>query len=185
MVNPNPKPPFPGGEYTHITDPGPQYVPPGIPRVNLVPVGDRPGQLPPPVELPLKRKPHLPAAEELVRLPPPLRAVFAGRCAARVVPLVGELLPGHDSDDPAVVAEVAASAGVAILRARSDPRDLRVIRLDYEWLLGLYEDDGWEPADGLPTDVPLWPPGRTPKWAREKESREPGAAAGQPPTDAA
>lgn len=171
MVNPKPKPPLPGGEFTMIIDTGPQEVPPGVTRVNLIPVGDGFGP-PPPVEVPLKRKPHLPTADEVAQLPSPLRAVFAGRCAARVVPLVGELLPNHDSDDPAAVAEVAAAAGVAILRARTDPRDLRIIRLDYEWLLGLYEDDGWEPGDGLPTDIPLWPPGRTPKWAREKKPRE-------------
>ena len=56
-VNPKPKPPLPGGEHTFMTDTGRQAVRPGIPVVNLIPVGDGgPGPLLPRMRSPKKRK---------------------------------------------------------------------------------------------------------------------------------
>lgn len=170
MINPRPKPPPPGGEYTHFIDTGPQQVSPNATRVNLIPVGDGGPGPPLPRVTRVPPEPFLPTVEEIGRLSKAARVAFAGRCALRVVPLVGGLLPGHDSDDPATVAEVAATAGVAILRARSDPRDLRVIRGDYEGLVEFVEEEDWDADRPIPLDVwSLWPPGRTPRWARVKK----------------
>ena len=104
-VNPKPKPPLPGGEYTFTTDTGRQGVRPGIPVVNLIPVGDGgPGPLLP--RPPKKRRPVLPTAAEVAALPRAARAAFAERCALRVEPLVRL--------DP--TADAAGAAAVAILR---------------------------------------------------------------------
>lgn len=86
-VNPKPKPPMPGGEYTFMVDTGPQQVPPGVRTVNLIPVGDGgPGPLLP--RMKWRPKPLLPRPEEIAKLPRLARVAFAARCARRVFPVV-------------------------------------------------------------------------------------------------
>lgn len=85
-VNPKPKPPLPGGEHTFVTDTGRQGVRPGIPVVNLIPVGDGgPGPLLPRTFKRKDRKPVLPDRAEIARLPLLARVAFAARCARRVL----------------------------------------------------------------------------------------------------
>jgi hypothetical protein len=88
---------MPGGEYTHVSDTGPQPVPPGIPRVNLIPVGDGgPGPLLPRVTKRPRRKPFLPSQEEIEQLPHWARIAFAARCAQRVLPIARRVWPADD-----------------------------------------------------------------------------------------
>ena len=161
-VNPKPNPPMPGGECTFMTDTGRQAVPPGIPVVNLIPVGDGgPGPAPPRSTRPAKkRKPVLPTAAELAALPGTARAAFAARCALRVEPLVA-----IDTN----AADAAGAAAVAILRAAPEPWALQFIRRDFDRVWRLAQANGWSDDTPVPPEVfgPLWPEGRVPKWATE------------------
>jgi hypothetical protein len=160
-MNPNPKPPLPGGEYTFMTDTGRQSVPPGTPVVNLIPVGDGgPGPLLPRMFRRPKRKPVLPTASEVAALPHGARVAFAVRCAARVRPLVPLDACGAD---------VVGAAAVAILRAAPDPRDLALFRRDFEVLKRRARGEEWTDETAVPPDVfgPMWPEGRVPTWARQ------------------
>ena len=88
-MNPKPKPPMPGGEYTQFIDTGPQAVSPGATRVNLIPVGDGgPGPLLPRANRRKTRKPLLPRPDEIAKLTGLARVAFAARCARRVFPVV-------------------------------------------------------------------------------------------------
>ena len=152
IPNPRPKPPRPGGEYTHISDSGPQPVSPGIPRVDLIPVGDGgPHLLLPQMLRPRKRRPLLPDAAALAKLPRAARAAFEARCAARA----------------GLASATVAEAAVAILHAASDPADLLFIRRDFSRLRVLAKQGGWTDDTLVPPDAlgPLWPPGRVPEWA--------------------
>jgi hypothetical protein len=163
-LNPKPKPPMPGGEHTQFIDTGPQPVSPGATRVNLIPVGDGgPGPLLPRVTRPPRRKPMLPGADEIARLPAQARAALAARCTLRVLPLTGRREPAASAED------AIAAAAVAILRVSPRPGELVLIRHDFERLRRLAKANGWTDQTPVPPEVfgPLWP-GRVPKWAREK-----------------
>ena len=165
LPNPKPNPPMPGGEYTHISDPGTPPLPQGVKVVNLIPVGDGgPGPLLPPMTRRKKPKPMLPSAEEIASLPRLARVAFAARCAARVQPLTGRADPTGQSPDAAV-----AAAAVTILRVSPKPGELVLFRHDFERLRRLAKANGWTDETPVPPEVfgPLWP-GRVPKWAREK-----------------
>jgi hypothetical protein len=179
--NPKPKPPLPGGEYTHVSDPGTPPLPPGVKTVNLIPIGDGGPGTPLPPARP-RRKPLLPTADELARLPRSARAAFASRCVERSLPalrrfdpLIADGLIAAEreavlaADDPRVAADVALRAAEMILRVASDPRDLLSLRSDFEWARELVEENGWTDDTPVPPDAlgPLWPPGRVPEWARD------------------
>lgn len=86
--NPKPKPPLPGGEYIHVSDPGTPLLPPGVKRYNLIPAGDGgPGSPIPPLSRKV-RKPLLPSEAEVASLPKWARVAFAARCAKRVLPVI-------------------------------------------------------------------------------------------------
>jgi hypothetical protein len=160
MVNPKPKPPPPGGEYVHQGEPVTPPLPPGVKTVRLIPVGDGgPGPLPPRVTRRPKRKPALPSQAEIATLPLGARAALAARCARRVAPLV-QLGDAEDA---------VGAAACAILRAASDPRQVAVIRRDFEVLKRLARKEKWTDDTPVPPEVfgPMWPEGRVPKWARE------------------
>ena len=176
---PKPKPPMPGGEHTQFIDTGPQGVSPGATRVNLIPVGDGgPGTLPPPVTRRKKPKPMLPSEEEVAKLPLGALVAFAVRCAERVLPItrrtdLDESMTTCSGVDrsPTSAARVAAQA---ILLTSSDPRDLLLIRRDFDRIARLAKRNNWTDDTPVPPEVfgPLWP-GRVPKWAREaNEPRE-------------
>lgn len=176
--NPKPKPPMPGGEYTHVSDTGPQPVPPGIPRVNLIPVGDGgPGPLLPRVTRRPRPKTLLPRPEEIAKLPRLARVAFATCCVRRALPAQPGTAepPAAVSDDPRAVAEIAARAAEAILRVATDPTDLRFLRRDFERFRWLAKHHGWTDDTPVSPDAigPRWPRNRTPQWAREtKKPRE-------------
>ena len=160
-MNPKPKPPLPGGEYTFMTDTGRQAVPPGTPLVNLIPVGDGgPGPLLPRAFRRKKPKPVLPTPDEIAALPRAAQAAFAVRCALRAAPLA----------DVSGSADAVEATAVVVLRATSDPRDLRFIRRDFERVKWFALKEKWTDDTPVPPDVfgPLWPKGRVPKWARER-----------------
>jgi hypothetical protein len=156
--------------------------------VNLVAVGDGgPGPLSPRVTRRPKRKPLLPSQDEIAKLPRLARVAFAARCVQRSAPAMrradrlADLLSTAEqkealagllaADDPRVAAETVARAAGVILRVACDPRDLLFIRSDFEWLREQVEANGWTDDTPVPPEVfgPMWPPGRVPKWAREKE----------------
>jgi hypothetical protein len=122
-INPKPKPPMPGGEYTHISDPGTPPLPPGIKVVGLIPVGDgRPGPLLPRVTNPKRRNPLLPSYKEVELLPRWARVAFAARCARRVLPIIrgaSSLTPGDSFG--AVAAAVDAAERCAATADRTIP----------------------------------------------------------------
>ena len=162
-VNPKPKPPLPGGEHTFMTDTGRQAVPPGIPVVNLVPVGDGgPGPLLPRMR---KRKKLLPSCDEIAKLPRWARVAFAERCALRVEPLV----------QLDTTTDAGGAAAIAIRRATPEPWALKFIRRDFERLRQLAKANDWTDDTQVPPEVfgPLWPEGRVPEWA--KQTNEPRA----------
>jgi hypothetical protein len=163
LPNPKPKPPMPGGEYTHISDPGTPPLPPGTKVVQLIPVGDGgPGTPAPPLTRRKPKKPMVPSEAEIEALPRQARVAFAVRCARRVQQLTGR--PDPDGDALAAV----AAAAVAILRASPKPGELVLIRHDFERLRRLAKANGWTDDTPVSLEVfgPLWP-GRVPKWARE------------------
>jgi hypothetical protein len=165
-LNPKPKPPMPGGEYTHISDPGTPPLPPGVKVVHLIPVGDGgPGPCPPRVTKRPKLKPMIPTAAEIAALPALARAALAARCAERVLPLIGRC------DCAASVEDAIARAALAILRVSPKPGELVLIRYDFERLRKLAKENNWTDETPIPADVfgPMWP-GRIPKWAREKKT---------------
>lgn len=176
-INPKPKPPLPGGEYTHVSDPGTPPLPPGTKVVGLIPVGDGgPGPLLPRVTRRPRPKPLLPSPEEVAKLPRQARVAFATCCVLRALPaLPGTAEPTAVSGDPRAVAETAARAAEAILRVATDPTDLRFIRRDFERFRWLAKHHGWTDDTPVSPDAigPRWPRNRTPKWAREtKKPRE-------------
>lgn len=165
MVNPRPKPPFPGGELVQMIDSGPQEVSPNATRVNLIPIGDGgPNPLSPRVTRRPKRKPALPTAEEIEALPSGARAALTLRCALRVAPLTP--LRG---DGNAIATTILAAT--AILRIAPDPREVAVIRRDFETIKRLAKENGWTDDTPVPQDVfgPLWPEGREPKWTTQRD----------------
>ena len=177
-MNPKPKPPMPGGEYTFMVDTGPQGVSPNATRVNLIPVGDGgPGPLLPRVIRPPRRKPLLPSAEEIAKLPRSARVAFAACCVERARPAKQTMADQpvvSAADDPRAVAEAVARAAEAILRVATDPADLRFIRRDFERFRWLARKHKWTDDTPVSPDAvgPLWPR-RVPKWAREtNEPRE-------------
>jgi hypothetical protein len=163
---------MPGGEYTHVSDPGTPPLPPGTKVVQLIPVGDGgPGPLLPRVTKRKKRKPLLPSDEEVARLPREALFAFVVRCAERVSPITRRM--GHDSSTTTYsgarqpLATVARDTA-AIMLTSSDPRDLVWIRRDFDRIARLAKVNKWTDDTPVPPDVfgPLWP-GRVPKWARE------------------
>ena len=80
-----------------------------------------------------------------------------------------------DTTTPAYANTAAWCAAHAILRTSADPHDLLFIRRDFERFRWLAKKHGWTDDTPVSPDAvgPLWPPGRVPKWAREKnEPRE-------------
>jgi len=119
-MNPKPKPPMPGGEYTQFIDTGPQAVTPGATRVNLIPVGDGgPGPLLPRMTGRKKHKPLVPSRAEIEKLPRWARVAFAVRCARRVFPILCRRWPSAPTahlqalENAVSVAERCASASDA------------------------------------------------------------------------
>lgn len=110
-MNPKPKPPMPGGEYTHVSDPGTPPLPPGIKVVGLIPVGDGgPGPLLPRVTRRKERKPLLPSRAEVEKLPRFARVAFAARCARRVFPILRRCWPSAPADHLATLENAVAVA---------------------------------------------------------------------------
>lgn len=117
-MNPKPKPPGPGSEYTQFIDTGPQAVSPNATRVNLIPVGDGgPGPPLPRVTERPRRKPLLPSGEEIEKLPRWARVAFAARCARRVLPIVRRAWP--EGDRPHLLEAVEAAVAFAENAANS------------------------------------------------------------------
>ena len=170
FVNPRPKPPLPGGEFTFAIDTGPQPVRPGVSTVTLIPVGDSgPGPLLPLIIPRNIRSPLLPSVDEIAKLPKWARVAFATRCVERVSP-TGEHSSESNVDDSQAVRDVAVRAASAILLVSSDSDELRYIRRDFSRFAFLARKNAWTDETPVLPDVigPLWPRGRVPRWARKK-----------------
>jgi hypothetical protein len=116
------------------------------------------------------KRPLVPTAAELAKLPRLARTALARRCAARVAPLLREQQAELDPEAAAALMLAAATYPTPLARL------LRCVRRDFDRLVYLSKRRNWTDDTPVPPAVfgPMWPAGLTPDWARQPPSAEAG-----------
>jgi hypothetical protein len=123
------------------------------------------------------KRPLIPTAAELARLPRSARAAQRRASATRVAPLLHEPQAELDAEAAARLMLAAATYPTPLARL------LRCLRRDFDRLVYLSKRRNWTDDTPVPPAVfgPMWPTGLTPEWARPS----PGSGAGNEPTSPA
>jgi hypothetical protein len=113
-------------------------------------------------------RPLIPTAEEFAKLPGSARTAFTKRCAARIAPLAGSVVPSEvDPQSTASFLLAAATVKTPLTRL------LRCIRRDFDKVYYLARKNNWTDDTLISQEVfgPMWPKGLIPPWA--EEAKEP------------
>jgi hypothetical protein len=115
------------------------------------------------------KRPLVPTAAELAKLPRSARVALARRCAARVAPLLREPQAELDPETAARLMLAAATYPTPLARL------LRCVRRDFDRLVHLAKRRNWTDETPVPPAVfgPMWPARLTPDWARPSSAAEP------------